>query len=141
MNPREVTMGTHSLRWLAAWTAVWLATACASDTEASLVGSMHIVEKEVPIAVVEELRIVLPFEATVKNTGEKRILLRGEDNLLSEIEVNEVSMSHWTITADVGAKVTQHGAIEIEVPFIDMVSVTTGSNVTFLDKPAAVRSP
>ena len=39
-----------------------------------------------------------------------------------------------------GAKVTQHSAIEIEVPFIDMVNVTSGGNVMFLDKPAAIRS-
>jgi hypothetical protein len=137
-------MQTHSLRWLAIWSAAWLATACASETEdeaPTLVGSNHVVQKEVPVAVVTELRIVLPFTANVKNTGEKRILVRGEDNLLAEIDVQEQSMSHWAITADASLKATQHSPIEIEVPFIDMVSVTTGANVTFLDKPATVRNP
>lgn len=135
-------MQTHSLRWLAIWSAAWVAAACASDTDdaTTLVGSNHVVEKEVPVAVVAELRIVLPFTSNVKNTDQKRILLRGEDNLVEEIDVQEQSMSHWAITADQSLKVTQHSPIEIEVPFIDMVNVTTGANVKFLDNPATVRN-
>jgi hypothetical protein len=135
MSTREVTMHNNSLRWLAV-SGICFAAACASDGDVSLVGTHHVVEREVPVAVVETLRIHLPFDASVKNTQEKRILLRGEDNLLSEIDVNEVSMSRWEIVADTDAKVTQHSAIEIEVPFIDMVWVTSTANVKFQDKPA-----
>ena len=132
-------MRIHNLRWLAPCALTWLAVACASDTEATLVGSNRVVEKQTAVAVIEALRIRIPFEATVKNTSEKRILLRGEDNLLAELQVSEVTMSHWQIVADTDEKFTQHHPIEIEVPFVDMVAVTSGANVTFLDRPGATQ--
>jgi hypothetical protein len=112
---------------------------CASDVGAEdspLVGSEQVSERETEVSVVESLRIRVPFKVTVQNGEPKKIVLRGEDNLLDRITVEEESVSHWRIIAPLDLEHRQHEDIAIEVPFIDMVEVQYGGNVRFIDFPA-----
>jgi hypothetical protein len=112
--------------------------ACGSSDEAEqLVGSNHVVERETAALVVGVLRVRMPFEATVANGAPGRIILRGEDNLLDQIQVEEVEASRWSIHAPVDLQVTQHMPVEIEVPFVDMVEVTYEDRVHVLARPGA----
>lgn len=120
--------------------AGWLA-GCASDVaseQEAIVGSNVIAERETPVAVLKALRIRLPFKVTLKNGEPKKVVLRGEDNLLDHITVDEEVVDSWRIMAPLDLKYTQHAEIEVEVPYIDMVEVKYNRDtVRFVDKPGS----
>jgi hypothetical protein len=112
---------------------------CASDVgseESPVVGSERVIERETEVSVVESLRIRVPFKVTVQNGQPKKIVLRGEDNLLDRITVEEEAVSSWRIVAPLDLEYRQHEDIAIEVPYIDMVEVKYRDNVRFIDYPA-----
>lgn len=116
----------------------WLA-GCASEIgsdQEPIVGSQQVVERETAVSVVQSLRIRVPFAVTLQNGEPKKIVLRGEDNLLDEITVDEEAVSSWRIIAPLDLAYTQHEDIAIEVPYIDMVEVKYRDNVEFIDYPA-----
>lgn len=112
---------------------------CASDVGSDLepiVGSQQIIERSTEVSVVQSLRIRVPFAVTVENGEPKQIVLRGEDNLLDQIHVEEEAVSSWRIVAPLDLEYTQHTDIAIEVPYIDMVEVKYRDNVRFIDYPS-----
>jgi hypothetical protein len=118
--------------------AGWLC-ACASEVgseQSPVIGSERVIEREIPVSVVQSLRIRVPFKVTLQNGEPKKIVLRGEDNLLERITVEEESVSSWRIVAPLDLEYRQHEDIAIEVPYIDMVEVKYRNNVRFIDYPA-----
>jgi hypothetical protein len=119
--------------------ASWLA-GCASDVgteEAPIVGSHQIIERQTPVAILKSLRIRVPFRVTLQNGQPKQIMLRGEDNLIAQISIDEEGINSWRIVAPLDLDFMQHDDIAIEVPYIDMVEVKYRDNVRFIDKPGS----
>ena len=115
---------------------VWLA-ACGDDSSA-VVGSGNVVERVTPIMIVEEVKISVPFAATVRDGAPEQVVLRGEDNLLDEIVVEEVEIGKVEISAPENLNFEQTKSMEIEVPFIDMVRISThGGEIDFADQPGS----
>ena len=115
-------------------------TGCASDvaSEQTIVGSNVIAEHETPVSVLETLRLRLPFKVSLRNGDMKKVVLRGEDNLIDQISVDENPVRSWHIMAPLDLKYLQHVEIEIEVPFIDMVEVRyNDDNVRLIDQPGS----
>jgi len=114
---------------------------CASDTasgqaDVPVEGSGQVVERSTPVSVVQSLYIRVPFDVTVESGEPKQIVLRGEDNLLDHIRIEEDDVSNWRIAAPLDLMYTQNEPIAIEVPYIDMVEVTYVNNVRFIDFPS-----
>lgn len=116
----------------------WL-VGCASDVQSdqeAIVGSRQVIEHSTPVEVVRSLRIRVPFRVSLQAGAPKQILLRGENNLLDEIVVEEDAVDSWRIEAPLVLRFTQHDEIAITVPYIDMVEIKYNSNnVRFIDKP------
>lgn len=113
----------------------WLAS-CASDVQSEqepIVGSGQIVEREIPVAVLSTLRIRIPFQVSLQSGEPKYLRLRGEDNLLDEIMVEEDPVHHWSILAPLDLSFTQHEEIAIEAPYLDMVELEYRENVRVID--------
>lgn len=120
--------------------ASWL-SGCASDVgseQAPIVGSQFIVEHQTPVTVLKSLRIRVPFRVTLQNGQPKQVVVRGEDNLLEQISIDEEATDSWRIMAPLDLDFTQHEDIAIEVPYVDMVEVKYRANVRFIDKPGMV---
>jgi hypothetical protein len=118
----------------AALAACWLA-AC-GDSSTPIVGSKNVITKTTPTMVVEAVIMHLPFKAVVHNGGPRKIVIRGEDNLLSQISVKETKVSRWEIDAPLSLNFEQHSDLQIEIPYIDMVEVSYNTGgITFADQP------
>jgi hypothetical protein len=88
--------------------------------------------------IVQSVRISTPFKTTVANGQARQIVLHGEDNLVSQIKVHETSVSKWEIIAPLNLQFEQHEDLMIEIPFIDMVSISYNGHVKFLNDPFKV---
>jgi hypothetical protein len=103
---------------------------CADENSADpIVGSGEVVERVEQAMFVEHVEISLPFHAFVVNGEPNQVLLRGEDNLLEVIHVEETLMGVWEITASHDLMFEQHEDIEIEIPYIDMVFLSLDGDV------------
>jgi len=125
-------------RWI--WACGWMALAatggCASDDdETPIVGSGNVTEVATTVQTVEVATIDLPFETEVHNGDPGEILLRGEDNLLDYITVEEVEVGEWAISAPDDFAFEQNEVIEVHIPFLEMVQLDTGgADVTVVDQ-------
>lgn len=138
MNPRKLIHHPR-LALTAGLVASWI-SGCASDVgldQAPIVGSRQIIERQTPVAILKSLRIRVPFRVTLQNGPPKRVILRGEDNLIEQISIDEEAINSWRIMAPLDLEFTQHEDIAIEVPYIDMVEVKYRDNVRFIDKPGS----
>jgi hypothetical protein len=119
---------------------LWLgAVGCADDSVEPIVGSGDVVESTTEADVIEKVEVWLPFRAQVGNGEPKKLVLRGEDNLLDEITVEEIAVGEWRIEAPPDLDFVQHEDIEVEVPYIDMVVLELkGDDIVIKDHPAEV---
>jgi hypothetical protein len=132
----ERIIGPHARRGLCATLlAVGWLVACGSDSNAVIVGSRHVISKTTPTMVVESVHIYIPFKAVVHNGAAHQIVVKGEDNLLAKVSVDEVSVAKWEIVASEDLKFEQHSDLQIEIPFIDMVEITYSGDLKFADDP------
>ena len=97
-------------------------------------------ERVIDAMFVEKVSISMPFTALVYNGTERKIVIRGEDNLVDEITVTETAMSNWEISAPLDLAFEQHSDVEIEIPYLDMVSITLEGHVKLADDPTDVWS-
>ena len=111
---------------------------CAGEAAEPVMGSGHVTESRTEAARIERVSVSLPFESTLWNGEPKQVVLRGEDNLIAEIAVKEVAPGEWLITAPFDLAFEQHANIEIEIPYIDMVSLFYEGEVTLGDHPATM---
>jgi hypothetical protein len=109
--------------------------ACKEGKPQPIVGSDHVVAKTMATMVVESVGIFIPFKAVVHNGAARKIVVRGEDNLLSHITIRETSVSHWEIVAPYDFPFKQHSDMQIEIPFLDMVQISYDADLMFADKP------
>lgn len=133
----------HVVHFATLWLVGWMLAACGSDDGASgeeIIGSGELDEAITEAMFVESVRVDLPFEATIYNGEERQVRLYGEDNLLPHITVTEVEAGAWEISAPSDLMFEQHDEIEIEVPYIEMVSITVvgRDHITFGDNPYEV---
>jgi hypothetical protein len=118
---------------------VALTTAACADDSQSIVGSGHVIERKTQVDIVEKVKIVLPFRADLVNGPPKELLLRGEDNLLDQIVVEELEPSWWQLRAPLDLDFTQHSTIEIAIPYVDMVLLEIkGEDVLLKQHPSEV---
>jgi hypothetical protein len=108
---------------------------CAASATKEVVGSKHVVAKTTATMVVESVAIYMPFKGVVHNGSPRQIVIRGEDNLVSQITVHEAAVSKWQISAPADLAFQQHSDLQIEIPFIDMVQIAYNADLTFADKP------
>lgn len=116
----------------------WLA-GCGDSGGNIITGSHHVVSKTTPTAVIEKVTIWLPFKAIIHNGTARKIVIQGEDNLVAEIDVKEVAVSDWQLTAPEGLKFEQHNDLQISIPFIDMVEISYDGPLVFADQPLEAR--
>jgi hypothetical protein len=109
-----------------------------ADSDDVVVGSGNVVERVEPAMFVEGVRISLPLRALVYDGEPRQIVLRGEDNLLEQIDVREDDVGQWQISASQKVMFEQHEDIRIEVPYIDMVELSFGGDVELGDDPTRV---
>jgi len=116
------------------------AVGCASDASspAPIVGSGKVTEATFEAMFVEKVTVDLPMHAFVYNGQPRQVLVRGEDNLIDQIDVEEVDVGTWRITADPKLVFEQHQDIEIEVPYIEMVQLALDGNVEIGDNPSGM---
>jgi hypothetical protein len=115
---------------------VSLLGACAASSSKELVGSSHVISKTTPAMVVESVDIAMPFNGVVHDGSPREILIKGEDNLLSQLTIRETSVSNWQIKAPPGLMFTQHSDFQIYVPFVNMVRISyNDGDLTFADQP------
>ena len=108
------------------------------DETKPLVGSGHVVERVEQAMFVERVRISLPFHALVANGDPKQVVLRGEDNLLDQITIEEVNPGVWHINAPEGLQFEQHEDMRVELPYLGMVSLTLSGDVELEDNPSGM---
>jgi hypothetical protein len=94
-----------------------------------VVGSGEVVERVEQAMFVEHVEISLPFHAYVVNGEPNQVLLRGEDNLLDLIHVEETAMGVWQIEAPPEVMFEQHEDIAIEIPYLDMVLLSLDGDI------------
>jgi hypothetical protein len=111
---------------------------CGDSDEDPIVGSGNVTEQSVDAMFVETVRISMPFRAVVYNGEENKVVVRGEDNLIAEIDVVETEMSDWEIVAPHNLDFEQNEDVEIEIPFIDMVEISIDGDISFADDPIRV---
>jgi hypothetical protein len=109
-----------------------------TDPDAVVVGSGNVVERVEPAMFVEGVRISLSLRALVFNGEPRQIVLRGEDNLLEQIDVREDEVGQWHISAPEALMFEQHEDIRIEVPYIDMVVLSFSGDVELGQDPTTV---
>lgn len=117
-----------------------LSVACASDdSKPAVVGSGKVQELTIEAMFVERVSISLPFHTLVYNGEPRKLMVRGEDNLIKRITVKEIEVGKWQFSAPNDVMFTQHADIELEIPYIDMVEIgVDNKHVEFVDKPAMV---
>lgn len=116
-----------------------LAVACGEGDETEpLVGSGRVVERVEGAMFVEKVRISMPFHALVANGEPRQVLLRGEDNLLDQITVEEVEPGEWQITAPKDLSFEQHEDVRVEVPYLEMVFISLSGDVELEDHPSGM---
>ncbi len=135
-------MWTNSFRLCGAvlGLGVTFASACASDeTDGAIVGSGKLQELTTDAMFVESVAILVPFHTLVHNGEPRKLIVRGEDNLIDRIEVEETAVGKWKISAPMDLKFEQHEDVELEIPYIDMVEIRIDSaHVEFADEPARI---
>jgi hypothetical protein len=110
--------------------------ACSDEVSDPIVGSEHVVESSTKADVVQKVTVSLPFRVEVGNGEPKKLLLRGEDNLIGQIAVEETAVGEWRISAPQNLAFTQHGAIEVAIPYVDMVLLALdGDDIQLTDRP------
>ena len=116
----------------------WL-SGCGRVDADPVVGSNTIEALTTDSMFVERVRIALPFRTIVHNGEPRKLVIRGEDNLISLIDVSETEVGRWSIDAPYDLQFEQHQDIDLEIPYIDMVSITVDRDtVTFADEPGKV---
>lgn len=114
-----------------------VAAGCAADSPEPVVGSGHVIESATDADVVQKVAVSLPFEAEVGNGEPKKLVLRGEDNLLEEITVEETAVGEWRISAPQDLAFTQHEPMQIAIPYVDMVKLSLdGDDIVLTDHPS-----
>jgi hypothetical protein len=111
---------------------------CSSDASEPIVGSGHLTESRTATSRVERVSVSLPFEATLWNGEDDQVLVRGEDNLIAEITVEEIAPGEWLIAAPFDMAFEQHMNVEIEIPYIHMVALWYEGNVILGEHPSTV---
>jgi hypothetical protein len=132
---------------LCSWKRAWfglaagaLLNACGNSDPESIVGSGKIENLTIDAMFVERVSISIPFQTTVYNGEPRKLVVRGENNLIKQIVVKEISVGEWKISGPLDLRFEQHEDVELEIPYIDMVKVGfDGKLVHFADDPAAVR--
>jgi hypothetical protein len=111
---------------------------CGDGTE-TVVGSGQTQELTTESMFVQHVTIFMPFRTMVFNGEPRKLIVRGEDNLISLITVKEIDVGTWKISAPPGLHFEQHQDVELEIPYIDMVEIAVdGKAVQFADEPAKV---
>jgi hypothetical protein len=87
---------------------------------------------------IDRVSVSLPFQSTLWNGERRQLVLRGEDNLIAEVTVEETAPGQWTIAAPFDLAFEQHADIEIEIPYIDMVELFYEGEVSLGDDPIDV---
>ena len=121
--------------WCCGWLSLVAVGGCASDDEETpVVGSGNVTDVTTDVQTVEVATIDLRFETEIYDGDPGAILLRGEDNLLDFITVEEVAVGEYEISAPVDFEFEQHDPIEVYIPFLEMVRLDTfGDNITVVD--------
>jgi hypothetical protein len=115
------------------------ALGCSADaTSEPIMGSGKVIESATSADVVEKVSISLPFRAQVFNGEKKELLLRGEDNLLARIAVEETAAGDWTISAPEDLAFEQHVDMQIAIPYVGMVMLALdGDDLQLMERPEA----
>jgi hypothetical protein len=108
------------------------------DETEPLVGSGTVVERVEGAMFVERVKVSLPFHAVVANGEPRQVLLRGEDNLLDQISVEEVEPGEWHISAPEGLTFEQHEDVRVEIPYLEMVFISLSGDVELEDHPSGI---
>jgi len=119
---------------------VLLVAACANEQPGDpIVGSGNMQELTFDATSVVRVTIMLPFDTLVYNGEPGKLRVRGEDNLISYIDVDEVGSGEWRISTPERMRCEQHQKVEVEIPYIDMVDFRVDAeHVAFADDPVAV---
>ncbi|HKU36709.1 MAG TPA: DUF2807 domain-containing protein [Polyangiales bacterium] len=135
-------METNSLRLCSVvfGLGIAFATACASETaDDAIIGSRKLKALTTDTTFVQSVTIFLPFDTIVRNGELHKLVVRGEDNLIDRIAVEETAAGKWRISAPMDMNFEQHDGVEVEIPYIDMVEIRVDSErVEFADEPATV---
>ena len=110
--------------------ALGLTAAAGCSNDDPIVGSGVVAERVEPVAVVEQMRVSIGFETVVIEGEPRQIVIRGEDNLIDHIVVEEIGTRSYELSVPSGVLFEQHEEVVLEVPFEDMVSFTAfGENI------------
>lgn len=118
---------------------LFTALGCSADaTSEPIMGSGKVIESATSADVVEKVSISLPFRAQVFNGQKQELLLRGEDNLLAQIAVQQTAPGDWTISAPEGLTFEQHVDMTIAIPYVGMVMLALdGDDLQLMERPEA----
>jgi hypothetical protein len=113
-----------------------LVAGCGAETAEPIMGSGHVVENATDADVIERVAVSLPFEAEIGNGEPKKLVVRGEDNLLQRITIEEIAVGEWRISAPQDLAFTQHQPMQVAIPYVDMVELSIdGDDLVLKDHP------
>ena len=114
-----------------------LAAGCGAETAEPITGSGRVVESTTEADVVQKVAVSLPFEAEIGNGEPKKLVVRGEDNLLEQISIEEIAVGEWRISAPQDLAFTQHQPMQVAIPYVDMVKLSIdGDDLVLKDHPS-----
>jgi len=123
--------------WMVGALALLGTAGCGDDAADPIVGSGHVVESSTSADIIEKVTVSLPFRAEIGNGEPKKLVLRGEDNLLDQITVEETAVGAWRISAPQDLAFTQHDDMQVAIPYVDMVVLKIdGDDIVLKDHPA-----
>lgn len=110
---------------------------CSADASSEpIVGSGHVVDSTTPAEVVQKVSISLPFRGEVFNGDPSVLLVRGEDNLIDQIAVEQGAAGEWTISAPEDLAFEQHVDMTIAIPYGGMVMLSLdGDDLVLMERP------
>jgi hypothetical protein len=115
--------------------ALHLVAGCVADggDVDAVVGSNNLVVKNTTVNTLKKLKVRLPYDSVLANGPAEQLQLRGEDNLLEHIRIQEAAPGEWEVLAPLNMTFEQHEQVLVFAPFANMIELEYAGGV----KPSA----
>jgi hypothetical protein len=87
------------------------------------------VVKNTTVSTVKKLKVRLPYDSVLANGPAEQLQLRGEDNLLERIRIEEAAPGEWAVLAPLNLTFEQHAQVLVFAPFADMIELEYAGGV------------